>query len=281
MTVEELGTVGCPTGELVLLDFGLLRLWAGAPPETPDGPWAVGVGGVPRGRPLPVRGRRMDPGGLDSRRWHDVWVELGPAEPVSSQQVGTVLVDGGRLLLADFAALRAWDDGHDRLLAPAHGSPTGSATVEVGGSAATGFLTTWGDGTFAVHADLGADGLACRFRVELGAPDTIRRARRLDELWLGDLAKIAIASARIASDGRPVGSLYREAPGHQDDSGWRLFAGDETEDYLDDPDNAVIVRLSDLVKADADLEPVLRTPAPAAYGRSPDGAFVALDPPPG
>ena len=308
--------MGCPSGDLLLLDFGLLpaRSGTGVGGEQVGGtgvggtgeldrirrlladrragaavPFlgasAVAVGGVPTGRALPVRGRRMDPGGLDADRWSEVWVELDPREPAGSSGVGTVRVDDlgameaglaeeARLVFADAGSVGSWArDGLDDLVFP------GPATIGVGGADVTGFATTWGEGTYDVHADLAADGSVCRLRVTLGGPDVVRRARERDQARFGGLAKAAIASARVAVDGCPAAWLYREPPGHRDDSGWRLLAGDETEAYLDDPANAVIVRLRDLVTADPALGPVLATPAPAAFARHPDGAFRRADPP--
>jgi hypothetical protein len=46
-----------------------------------------------------------------------------------------------------------------------------------------------------------------------------------------------IASDRITVDGRSVDYAYREAPDHDADSGWRFFAGDETQEYADEPSN--------------------------------------------
>jgi hypothetical protein len=45
------------------------------------------------------------------------------------------------------------------------------------------------------------------------------------------------ASDRITVDGKPVGFMYREEGDSDLDSGWRFLAGDESDDYLDDPAN--------------------------------------------
>jgi hypothetical protein len=44
-----------------------------------------------------------------------------------------------------------------------------------------------------------------------------------------------IVSNRVMRDGLPVGYLYREQPDSPEDSGWRVFSGDESADYADDP----------------------------------------------
>jgi hypothetical protein len=170
-------------------------------------------------------------------------------------------------------------DHHRQLLARAARSPTQSGTIEVGGAAVTGFFTTWGDGAFPVLRDLTADGSLCRVRVELGTAQTVARADRSEHLWFGPLSKLAIASARVVRDGAPVGWMHRQLPDNDSDSGWRVFSGDETQQYLDDAANAVVIPLRDLVQADAALEPLLDVPSPAAFERSPSGDFVPCPPP--
>ena len=44
-----------------------------------------------------------------------------------------------------------------------------------------------------------------------------------------------IATDRITVDGHPVCYAYREAPDFDVDSGWRFFAGDESQEYVDNP----------------------------------------------
>ncbi|MGN6983383.1 immunity protein Imm33 domain-containing protein, partial [Neisseria sp. P0009.S007] len=40
-----------------------------------------------------------------------------------------------------------------------------------------------------------------------------------------------IVTNTVAKQGEPVGFLYREAPVFENDSGWRFFSGDETDEY--------------------------------------------------
>ena len=54
-----------------------------------------------------------------------------------------------------------------------------------------------------------------------------------------------IVTNTVAKQGEPVGFLYREAPVFENDSGWRFFSGDETDEYTDDPDNFSVVSLSE------------------------------------
>jgi hypothetical protein len=169
-------------------------------------------------------------------------------------------------------------DDHYRVLQQMYRSPTESGSIEVGGATMTGWFTSWGDGAFPVFRDLAADGTLLRVRVELGAPEIVRRQRRLEELWFGDLAKMALVSARVAREGAPVRWLHRDAPDNDQDSGWRVFAGDETQDYVDDAANCQVMPLRELIRADPGLEDLFVHPAPAAFERAtPDVAFVPVD----
>jgi hypothetical protein len=172
--------------------------------------------------------------------------------------------------------LRPHDD-HYRLLSLARTAPTESASVEIGGSVVCGFFTSWGDGAFPVRRDLADDGTLCRLRVEVGAQEIVERQRKFDDRWFGELALEAFVAARVARGDAQAGWIYREAPDNPRDSGWRVFAGDETDSEANDPKNIVIVALRDLADADADLEPLFKTPAPCAFERQPDGGFIPVE----
>ncbi|MFL6140453.1 MAG: DUF2185 domain-containing protein [Labedaea sp.] len=166
-------------------------------------------------------------------------------------------------------------DDHHRVLQVMYTSSTESGSIEVAGAAVTGWFTSWGDGAFPVYRDLAEDGTLLRVRVELGAPEIVGRQRQLERLWFGDLAKLAMVSARVAREGSPVTWLYREAPDNDRDSGWRVFAGDESQTYLDDPAQCVPMPLRELIKADRALEDLFDRAAPIAFERAtPDTAFV-------
>ena len=93
----------------------------------------------------------------------------------------------------------------------------------------------------------------------------------MEELWFGALSLMAVASTRITRDGLPVGWLRRDVPCNERDSGWQLFAGDETQDYLDHPDHIDLVPLRDVLQIDPGVEAVLRSPAPCGFERDGDG----------
>ena len=89
--------------------------------------------------------------------------------------------------------------------------------------------------------------------------------------WEG--ADGCIATNRITVEGRKVGYCYREEPDGGWDSGWRFTAGDESEAYMDDPNNAGIYKLNTICNDDPDIIPLLNTPAPCAFERDENGVF--------
>ena len=89
--------------------------------------------------------------------------------------------------------------------------------------------------------------------------------------WEG--ADGCIATNRITVEGCKVGYCYREEPDGGWDSGWRFTAGDESEAYMDDPNNAGIYKLNTICNDDPDIIPLLNTPAPCAFARDENGVF--------
>jgi hypothetical protein len=146
-------------------------------------------------------------------------------------------------------------------------SPTSSGTVEVGAARVCGFMTSWGDGLYPVFRDLDRAGRLVRLRVELGGADTVRRMQAVEERWCGPLSLLAIVTARVWEEEKPVRWLYRTDPDNASDSGWRVFAGDEPRGYTDDPAAARVVPLRELIDRDRALEEVLRSPPGSAFER--------------
>ncbi|MFV8050746.1 DUF2185 domain-containing protein [Mycobacterium sp. 48b] len=78
------------------------------------------------------------------------------------------------------------------------------------------------------------------------------------------------ASDRIMVDGAPVGYMYR------DGDGWNFMAGDENQDYVDDPANLGLYSLNVLANYDRAIIDYLDAPPGAAFIR--DGAGFVEDP---
>ena len=92
--------------------------------------------------------------------------------------------------------------------------------------------------------------------------------------WEG--ATGCIATNRITVEGCKVGYCYREKPDGDWDSGWRFTAGDESDEYMDDPNNAGIYGLNSICNDDPDIIPLLNTPAPCAFERDENGVFQQI-----
>ena len=92
--------------------------------------------------------------------------------------------------------------------------------------------------------------------------------------WEG--ADGCIATNRITVEGCKVGYCYREKPDGDWDSGWRFTAGDESDEYMDDPNNAGIYGLNSICNDDPDIIPLLNTPAPCAFERDENGVFQQI-----
>jgi len=101
-------------------------------------------------------------------------------------------------------------------------------------------------------------------------------AEAMRELYQGDGPQGCIASDRILVDGRPVGYCWREEVEESSrnwDSGWRFVAGDEEQDYIDDPQNSGVYALNTICNYDLDIIPLLDSEPGTAWSRGEDGVF--------
>jgi hypothetical protein len=86
-----------------------------------------------------------------------------------------------------------------------------------------------------------------------------------------------LATDRITVDGATVGYCYREAPDNPPDSGWRFFAGDESQHYVDDPDHWALYDVNTIANYDPSITAILESPVGSVFERNKDGLLVALD----
>lgn len=77
------------------------------------------------------------------------------------------------------------------------------------------------------------------------------------------------ATDRITVDGAQVGYMYREAPDFPEDSGWRFCAGDESDAYMDEPDNHGLYAVNTIANYDREIIPLLEAAAGSAFVREP------------
>jgi len=89
-------------------------------------------------------------------------------------------------------------------------------------------------------------------------------------------------TSKVLYDGHPVNYLYREEPMEEDedrnyeDSGWRILAGDETDEYMDDSDNIHLVSLGAVLTKDDSFVDLLEAPIGATFERNDAGEFVEV-----
>jgi len=62
--------------------------------------------------------------------------------------------------------------------------------------------------------------------------------------------------------------MYREASDNDSDSGWRFFSGEESQEYVDDPDNLSLYDVNTIANYDPEIIPYLDAPIGSAYERA-------------
>ena len=87
-----------------------------------------------------------------------------------------------------------------------------------------------------------------------------------------------IVSDKITREGFKVGYMYRTEP-HPDypDSGWWFLAGNEDEDYMNDPANHHIFKINTLCNYDEGVIPYIHSPAGTEWVRVAGGKFEPDD----
>ena len=85
-----------------------------------------------------------------------------------------------------------------------------------------------------------------------------------------------LATDRIVVDGEKIGYCYREAPDSDHDSGWRFFAGDEDQGYVEDPKNIGLDDVNTIANYDPQIIPLLESPEGSAFERAPSGEFELI-----
>ncbi|WP_177765792.1 DUF2185 domain-containing protein [Flavobacterium sp. I3-2] len=86
-----------------------------------------------------------------------------------------------------------------------------------------------------------------------------------------------IATDRITIDGLKVGYMYRENPDDAQDSGWRFFAGDEADEYVNNPENIGVFDVNTIVHYDNDIIKFLDSPYETSFVRNENGVFEQED----
>ena len=78
-----------------------------------------------------------------------------------------------------------------------------------------------------------------------------------------------IATDRITVDGFEVGYMYREETDREGDTGWRFFAGDESQEYINDLSHSNVYAVNTIANYDPAILEYLDTDAPCAFEKIP------------
>ena len=83
------------------------------------------------------------------------------------------------------------------------------------------------------------------------------------------------ATDHITVDGKKVGYMYRDKADKPGDSGWRFFSGEESQTYVDDPNNTMIYDVNTIANYDPAIIPYLEAPPGSEFEREGEG-FVSV-----
>ncbi|QUL52730.1 DUF2185 domain-containing protein [Paenibacillus tritici] len=101
--------------------------------------------------------------------------------------------------------------------------------------------------------------------------------RQGDPAWVEVGEKAAMVTRKCMLPGSGVRWMYREAATREQDSGWRLFTGEEDRAYLSDPKNTAIMNVYDLIDRDPSLLEPFKGAVGTAFERSgPDAEWVEV-----
>lgn len=80
----------------------------------------------------------------------------------------------------------------------------------------------------------------------------------------------ATATDMIVVEGKDIGYMYRDNPINDIDTGWRFFAGNESDEYIKNNDNTGFYDINTIANYDPSIIPCLNEPIGTAWERIPD-----------
>ena len=84
-----------------------------------------------------------------------------------------------------------------------------------------------------------------------------KRKKQTPEIKPFPLIGALMVSKKVTEEKLPVLFMYREKPSRPEDSGWRLFSGFESDDFLANPANTGIYNPMTLIEMDQSLRQLL------------------------
>ena len=108
--------------------------------------------------------------------------------------------------------------------------------------------------------------LACGDQIAFHACHVINTERHDDGDNLVDrYMRRCFVTKRVLGGEDPPGYVYREEPGRPDDSGWRILAGNETDEFLNDRANLTYVSLGAVLNTNDSFVDLLEAPVGSTY----------------
>ena len=95
----------------------------------------------------------------------------------------------------------------------------------------------------------------------------IRKSTIDDKFKYAESRGYALATKYLVDNKLKVRFMYKEEPDNDQDSGWRFFAGDEDDEYVNNPDNVGIYNIRTIAEIDQDIIPLLKSEYGAMYER--------------
>ena len=87
-----------------------------------------------------------------------------------------------------------------------------------------------------------------------------------------------LVSDKITKEGYKIGYMYREKPDDgRPDSGWRFMAGNESDEYNNNPDNTHVFAVNTICNYDPDIVPYIHSPIGSVYIRIDENNFELDD----
>ncbi|MBR2810514.1 MAG: DUF2185 domain-containing protein [Solobacterium sp.] len=82
-----------------------------------------------------------------------------------------------------------------------------------------------------------------------------------------------LATKMVFEKSNNVGYFYHESPDRPEDSGWRFFSGNETQEYVDCPDNIGLYDIKTILENTPGIADYLQFEGDIAFERADHDAF--------
>ncbi len=77
--------------------------------------------------------------------------------------------------------------------------------------------------------------------------------------------KTAFITKKVLEEKSEIGFAYREQPDNETDSGWRFFSGNESQEYVDNVDNIIVLSINEIIQLDESIKTILNNEINTAF----------------